>query len=201
MSMFFLTTKSQSKCFSLDVHPETFLHIKYEALDIDGEKKRSRKKPVITVTEVEVPLTKRRGKKNKPITETIDKPSGEITHETIVSGQVTVCFRAYLSKNADPLRFGLKITAGHEKINLSQDELKNQLAFLKENVEDIKYEVNDALLEENTAKGRKVVFHDQTVAMHAAAQRWPMVQILLVLVTGFIQASHMAKFFEKMHLA
>jgi emp24/gp25L/p24 family/GOLD len=52
------------------------------------------------------------------------------------------------------------------------------------------------LAEAEFAKAKDALFHKQTVNMHLATTYWPMVQVLVLLMTGFTQASHIVRFFK-----
>jgi hypothetical protein len=56
------------------------------------------------------------------------------------------------------------------------------------------------LREADMAKTREVEFHNQSVSMHAASQWWPILQILVLLATGFTQVKAMVQFFKTKRL-
>ena len=46
------------------------------------------------------------------------------------------------------------------------------------------------------AKEREQVFQEQHEHMHEAAMWWPVVQVCVLIMTGFTQASHITRFFK-----
>ena len=50
------------------------------------------------------------------------------------------------------------------------------------------------------AKQLEVEFHEQSIAMSKASQWWPMLQLSVLLITGFTQANHIIQFFKKHHI-
>jgi hypothetical protein len=56
------------------------------------------------------------------------------------------------------------------------------------------------LREANFAQQRDTIFHQQTDAMHSATIFWPILQVCILLATGFTQANHIVHFFKKRRL-
>jgi hypothetical protein len=61
-------------------------------------------------------------------------------------------------------------------------------------------DMDGVLREADMAKTREVEFHNQSASMHAASQWWPILQMVVLLATGFTQASAMIHFFKSKRL-
>ena len=46
-------------------------------------------------------------------------------------------------------------------------------------------------------KEREVEFHDMELTMERNAQWWPILQICILLLTGFFQVKHLKRFFQQ----
>jgi len=64
----------------------------------------------------------------------------------------------------------------------------------------LKNEMSVILREADFAKEREMVFHGQSISMNAASMWWPIIQLSVLLLTGFTQAMHMIGFFKSRHI-
>ena len=60
--------------------------------------------------------------------------------------------------------------------------------------------MKNIIAEADFSKEREMIFHHQTLSMHAASMWWPIVQLCVLLLTGFTQANHVVRFLKSKHL-
>ena len=61
-------------------------------------------------------------------------------------------------------------------------------------------EANGLLKNADAIKDDEAAFHKKSLEMNAASKWWPMIHIIILLITGFTQANHVIKFFKSMHI-
>ncbi len=61
-------------------------------------------------------------------------------------------------------------------------------------------ETNVLLKNADMIKDEEAAFHKKSVEMNSASRWWPMMHVVVLLVTGFTQANHVIKFFKGMHI-
>jgi hypothetical protein len=157
----------------------------------------------ITVTErpaAKVHDDKSRKPKHKkrapPTTKTITEKEGTITHKVIEDGEINICIRSSSASKDNPLRFGLRI----EEEELDEEKGANvgdHLSFMEDEMLRIEGAMHKILREADFAKERDAAFHEQTDAMNSATVFWPVLQVCILLATGFTQANHIVRFFKQ----
>lgn len=148
--------------------------------------------------------TRKKPKHIKPVpptTKTLTEKKGSITHKVIDDGDINICIRASSASKENPLRFSLRIE--EEEPDDEKDEQKTnadvgyQLTFMEDEMIRIEGSMHKILREADFAKERDAVFHRQTDAMNSATVFWPILQVCILLATGFTQANHIVRFFKQ----
>ena len=98
------------------------------------------------------------------------------------------------------MRFGLRVVkTDNDPSSLekgSGTDLDGHLSHMELEMKRIQIGMKRILAEADFAKDRDSAFHKQTQDMHAATIFWPIVQMCVLLMTGFTQASHIVRFFQ-----
>ena len=115
-----------------------------------------------------------------------------------VDGTANICIRASGASSIEPMRFSLQLSkkTGDEASLLTKKEADDHLSNMATELERIEQAIEKILREADFAKDNDEVFHSQTEAMHKAAMFWPIVQVCVLIMTGFTQASHIVRFFK-----
>ena len=114
----------------------------------------------------------------------------------------------------EPLyRFGIRVMTEEEEPkggddDTSQEQLQQgaepeattkinvHLSNMETEMQRILVSLKTVLREADFAKDRDAAMHKQFLQMHSTTFYWPIVQVCVLLVTGFTQASHIVQFFK-----
>jgi hypothetical protein len=143
----------------------------------------------------------------KPLVHTMTKNEDTLYHKMEVDGTAKVCIRATdTDKGADySMIFGLRLTTSDEepelyrqleKDNPTTTDVDGHLSHVEMELKRIKTAMEVVLKEANHNQEQDAKFHKQTLAMHSAITFWPMLQVCVLLMTGFTQTSHIIHFFK-----
>ena len=152
---------------------------------------------------MEAAQQRKRHRPPKPPTPTnkeLDSLSGSLIHKVVEDGEVTICIRASAAGLEHPMRFGLRVEEADDEEGKKEDEtglgVDYHLSFMEKELNRIEGAMHHILAEADFAKERDSIFHKQTNDMHSASLFWPIVQVCVLLITGFTQASHIVRFFK-----
>lgn len=143
--------------------------------------------------------------KGRPQTQRLDTERGAIPYEVPSNGEVSVCIRAMGASSKRPMRFGLRIDKQNEiearemEAN-ARDAVDHHLTHIEIEMRHLKVSMGNIISEADFSKERETKFHQQTLSMHSASMWWPIVQVCVLLLTGFTQANHVVRFLKTKHL-
>ena len=138
----------------------------------------------------------------------VEKPEGKFKHTMEVDGNAEICIRASAASSAKPMRFGLRVVEEDDYSDLLMDQkdeagkeedkakVSAHLSHMEMEIRRIQSGMVRILGEADFAKERDSMFHRQTQSMHSATIFWPIVQVCVLIMTGFTQASHIVRFFQ-----
>jgi emp24/gp25L/p24 family/GOLD len=144
----------------------------------------------------------------RPTNQLLTTRTGNVTHKFELDGSAAICVRSQGASEERPLRVGLAIVEndGIEVPGGMVDPLKvggnqtgsvaSHLSFMVMEVKRIGFAMKNVLSEADFAKERDSIFHRQAQDMDQATIFWPIVQVCVLLMTGFAQASHIVWFFK-----
>ena len=143
----------------------------------------------------------------KPLSHAIKAKEGVATNQFEVDGTATVCVRASTATPKNPMAFALHIESSEEVPSLIKDavqkkdavtatDMDEHLTHMERELNRITSAMSHVLKEADRNKDQDAIFHRQTIAMHSATTFWPIVQVCVLLMTGFTQASHIVRFFK-----
>jgi emp24/gp25L/p24 family/GOLD len=143
---------------------------------------------------------------------------GEVKFKTGNSdGLVDICIQSYMATYRDPSRIELNITS----IPTSKDE--GRLRMMR-SARNISAEIKEAQLTKthsgvianellgmsrklqevktnaDSSKQREVEFHGTSISLHRAVRYWPMARIVILLIAGYLQVSHVVRFMRSKHI-
>ena len=80
----------------------------------------------------------------------------------------------------------------------SQEQMhaRRSVSRLSSEVLSLDRKVQTILSNADYAKEQEIEFHEQSIAMNRASQYWPVIQLAVLIVTGFTQANHIVRFFK-----
>ena len=143
----------------------------------------------------------------KPLVHTITNNEGTVYHKMEVHGTAKVCIRATDSDKGNnfSMVFGLRLTTSDEEPELFRQldkdsppttDLDGHLSHVEMELKRITMAMEVVLKEATHNQEQDTKFHKQTLAMHSAITFWPMLQVCVLLMTGFTQTSHIIHFFK-----
>lgn len=136
-------------------------------------------------------------------------------------GFVEICFQAYLASRTEPRRVGLRVTkipasdyeqqktsakiAQQNKVQVpggvKQDMLvKVETSRITTELERFKRRVQDISNGGAASKDREASFHQTSVSLSRAVRLYPIFRICILLVAGYMQASHVVRYMRSRHI-
>lgn len=149
------------------------------------------------------------------VTKIINDLGGSVGFFTRGKGDVHVCVEILElegRKYPRPTLVGLRMIESTPPIGLdhpgvtekqTEQERKLALKHLSETeriLMNMIRETNTLLKNAQMVKDDELAFHTKSVEMNAASRWWPILHVIVLLVTGFTQANHVIKFFKGMHI-
>jgi len=145
----------------------------------------------------------------------LEEKRGSIEYITGQDGTVSICVQSMTASAVSPTPIALRVSempaeeastkppkqAGETLNSESQQNAKMHFSQMEKTLSGLISKTNMILRQADYAKELEVEFHEQSIAMNRASQWWPIVQLCVLLVTGFTQANHMVQFFRKHHIS
>lgn len=162
-------------------------------------------------------MDRRNKDKSDKVVKDLDAKKGNIEFTTTLDGKVSICVQSLTASAISPAPISLRVTespAGMEVVSpplestppgekldsQSQRNAKEHFSQMEKTLSSLISKTDMILRQADYAKELEVEFHEQSIAMNRASQWWPIVQLCVLLVTGFTQANHMVQFFRKHHI-
>eukprot|EP00522_Entomoneis_paludosa_P016702 CAMPEP_0172457354 /NCGR_PEP_ID=MMETSP1065-20121228/21691_1 /TAXON_ID=265537 /ORGANISM="Amphiprora paludosa, Strain CCMP125" /LENGTH=224 /DNA_ID=CAMNT_0013211041 /DNA_START=110 /DNA_END=784 /DNA_ORIENTATION=+ len=209
----------ETKCVLFEAAMDTKIKIDYKAPDINVDKDDPGFSPAYISVHVKpsnrVLDTRHHDAPVRshfhPTNQMLEKTEGRIRHTFEVAGEASICFKAPKSRKGahsdEKYRFHYHIhiadgldgdeeDEGDGKSEIKAD-IDGHLTFMEKELQRIQRGMQSILREADFAKEREALFHKQTENMNNATMFWPIVQVCVLLMTGFTQASHIVQFFKK----
>jgi hypothetical protein len=136
-------------------------------------------------------------------------------------GPVDICVQSISAYASSPSRFMLNVTIEQsmdveqqevmdkqevrDKQNdgvdrLETSEVKAHMSRLERDLQTLTNRVSTILSNADGNKDQEAVFHDQSVSMNRAATYWPIIRLIVLLVTGFTQMNHIVRYMKTHHI-
>lgn len=163
------------------------------------------------------PGGRRHKEESNRVVKDLESKTGSVEFTTEMDGKVSICVQSLTATAISPTPISLRVTetpAGEEMLSppqevktpgveidsQSQRNAKEHFSQMEKTLSTLISKTNMILRQADYAKELEVEFHEQSIAMNKASQWWPIVQLCVLLVTGFTQANHMVQFFRKHHI-
>ena len=159
---------------------------------------------------------KAKGANEGKVVKDLSQKKGSIEYVTQVDGKVSICVQSLTASAVSPTPISLRVTespAGEDSVgdgsvktdgskldSQSQRNSKEHFSQMKKTLSSRISKTGMILRQADYAKELEVEFHEQSIAMNKASQWWRIVQLCVLLITGFTQANHMVAFFRKHHI-
>lgn len=160
----------------------------------------------------------RRAQQQDKVTKDLEAKTGSVEYVTKYDGAVNICVQSLTASSISPTPISLRVSespsgeesvgeappekkaSGEELDSESQRNAKEHFSQMEKTLSGLISKTDMILRQADYAKELEVEFHEQSIAMNRASQWWPIVQLCVLLVTGFTQANHMVQFFRKHHI-
>lgn len=209
-----LLVESGHKCVTIETVADEIIKVEYTAPDLVFDKTDANYGSSVIQINV-VPTRRMLDQKNHPsmikdrmhpTNHIIEEPAGVVKHRAEFEGEAKICIRVNMNMGKNmgkmvgsnqPLRFGLNVFKDQDSEDaVSASEVDNHLSHMEREMKSMtrtmKYLVSEATL----SKEHDAQFHQETVSMHSATIFWPIVQVCVLVMTGFTQVSHITNFFK-----
>jgi hypothetical protein len=143
-----------------------------------------------------------------------------------MDGEVDICVQSISALKMAPSRLGLFVTVdetesasedaeeahktkdrelekekdGEEVAFMDHKSIKQQMSRLERDLKTLNNRVQTILSNADVNKDQEKVFHEQSLAMNRASSYWPLIQLMVLLVTGFTQVNHIVKYMKSRHI-
>jgi hypothetical protein len=142
----------------------------------------------------------------KPTVKMLEANEGYILHTFEINGIASVCAQSKKASPRSPVAIGLRIESSEEvpalileskKESESPADVDAHLTHMEMELMRITAAMTQLLKEADLNRDQDERFHEQTMEMVKATTFWPIVQVCVLLMTGFTQASHIVQFFKR----
>ena len=139
------------------------------------------------------------------------------------SGTVEVCVQSILASVKKPARFHLRMetAASDEEYDHDDDDdeykevktaklkdpdhlehkdVSSKISRLERDIQTLQNRVKACLNNADHNKEQEAIFHEQSLSMNRASKYWPIIQLTVLLVTGFTQANHIVRYLKNHHI-
>lgn len=117
---------------------------------------------------------------------------------------VEICFQSMAATPENPSRVALSVSQQIKRKlqvqKLDAPENQAKMSVIERDLKKLGYKVDMLLTNADYAKEQEVYFHESSLAMNRASQYWPIIHLVVLLVTGFTQANHIIRFFKSRHI-
>lgn len=141
------------------------------------------------------------------------------------SGNVEICIQSIVASTKKPARFHLKVDMlasdeedytdddEYEGENVNQKKAKTKdpehmehheitttMTRLERDLQTLNNRVKACLNNADFNKDQETIFHEQSISMNRASKYWPIIQLIVLIVTGFTQANHIVRYLKSHHI-
>ena len=144
-------------------------------------------------------------------------------------GMVEICVQSILASTRKPARFYIRIldvASDQEYDNglddnddddrvsrkqqeqaktkdpdhLEHTEITTKMSRLERDLQTLQNRVKACLNNADYNKEQEALFHEQSISMNRASKYWPIIQLTVLIVTGFTQANHIVRYLKSHHI-
>lgn len=218
MSFLALDMRTPEKCVKVEYPEDTTLDIHYEVLDPKKDKLHLGVKMdnPLSQTKIQFSINPTRDSDMKPggrnsMVQEVKDIQGKLRYQGEGEGELNICVRIAEvpgKKYMKPALVAFRVaeTGGFDEPQdlpvdkKGQEAAKTHLSDMERILNKMIKDASLLLKSADMIKNDESAFHKQSVEMNAAARWWPMLHVVVLLVTGFTQANHVVKFFKSRHI-
>jgi hypothetical protein len=144
-------------------------------------------------------------------------------------GTVEICVQSILASTRRPARFYLRVldvasdqeydnglddTDDDDRLSRKQQEqsktkdpdhlehkeITTKMSRLERDLQTLQNRVKACLNNADYNKDQEALFHEQSISMNRASKYWPIIQLTVLIVTGFTQANHIVRYLKTHHI-
>jgi emp24/gp25L/p24 family/GOLD len=127
-------------------------------------------------------------------------------------GTIDICVQSIVANRNSPSRIALNVTmAADEEVeeneaaevkseDVNHEATKTHMSRLDRELHTLNSRVRAILNNADFNKNQQGAFIDQSVAIHSAAMYWPIIQVLIIIITGITQANHIIRYMRTHHI-
>jgi len=132
----------------------------------------------------------------------LTEPTGSIYHRMELDGLANICIKTPVKKSASDAaqyRYAIRVQTTDEipEAMREKPKLDLHLSRIEQEMETITEGMESVLNHARFAQGEYVALFHQFQGLHATTIYWPLVQLCVLIFTGFTQARHIVHFFKK----
>lgn len=84
--------------------------------------------------------------------------------------------------------------------HLEHKEITTKMSRLERDLQTLQNRVKACLNNADYNKDQEALFHEQSISMNRASKYWPIIQLTVLIVTGFTQANHIVRYLKTHHI-
>ena len=138
----------------------------------------------------------------RPTEAVLDDKEGSIVHQFELDGKGHVCVSSEKASKRRPLLFKMRLQADGDEESLREEEeamgdFSHHLTHMEMEIGRIEKSMHYVLKNVEFLREQDASFHKHAEDMDAATIFWPIVQLCVLIMTGFTQARHIVEFFKQ----
>mmetsp|Transcript_19008 Transcript_19008/g.39052 ORF Transcript_19008/g.39052 Transcript_19008/m.39052 type:complete len:325 (-) Transcript_19008:252-1226(-) len=107
---------------------------------------------------------------------------------------------AYLGPEEIEERKLAKAKKATDPDHLEHKEIATKMTRLERDLQTLQNRAKACVNNADYNKDVEAKFHEQSISMHRASTYWPMIQLTVLLITGFTQANHIVRYLKSHHI-
>ena len=139
----------------------------------------------------------------RPTNAVLDEKKGFLVHQFEMDGTGHVCVSSERASPARPLLFQFRLQSDADEESIAEEkeamgeDFSKHLTRMEMEIGRIEKSMHAVLKNADFLKEQDAKFHKQAQDMDSATLFWPIVQVCVLLMTGFTQARHIVEFFKQ----
>ena len=138
----------------------------------------------------------------QPTKQLIEEAEGTVVHQFEVDGKGRICFTSGRATPTTPklVKFRIQSDSDEEPIKEEKADMgdfSKHLTHMEMEIGRIEKAMHGVLKTADYLKEQDAVFHKHAQDMDSATMFWPIVQLCVLIMTGFTQARHIVEFFKQ----
>jgi len=163
------------------------------------------------------------------VREELSDQKGRIEFLTgVENGTIEICVQSILASAKKPRRFHLRVdmkaseqeyddgikndndddrvpnklkqAATKDLEYLEQYEITTKMSRLERDLQTLQNRVKACLINADYNKDQEALFHEQSISMNRASVYWPIIQLTVLILTGFTQVNHIVRYLKTHHI-